>query len=128
MFGFIASSLVSALIIINCAVLTIKDLADELESNARCVFLAQNPTFVKALLTERCRRSKSLILLSAFDDIGADRDDRSIKSHTSSSSFFHSLPQPSRVSKGISRRPADNTVTINVGQRLLQYFETGALE
>jgi hypothetical protein len=71
MFGFIMSSLVFAPMIVDCAALDPKYLV---EWNARRVFLAQNPTCVEALLAERCRKCKDLILLQAFNDLGAGRD------------------------------------------------------
>jgi hypothetical protein len=63
MFGFIASSLVVAPVIVDCVALDTKRLAGELEWKARDVFLAQNPTCVEALLPEVCCRCKRLILL-----------------------------------------------------------------
>jgi hypothetical protein len=73
-FGFIASSLVLTSMIAHCAALDTKCLADEIEWNARHVFLAQNPTCVEALLEERYYSCKYLILLQTFDDLGAGRD------------------------------------------------------
>jgi hypothetical protein len=63
MFDFIASSLVLAPMIGDCTALDTKYLVDELERNARYVFLAHNPTCVEALLTERCCSYISLIML-----------------------------------------------------------------
>jgi hypothetical protein len=69
MFDFIGSNLVLAEMIVYCGALDTKYLADELEWNAQPVFLAQNPTCAEALLAERWCRSKSHILLQAFDDL-----------------------------------------------------------
>jgi hypothetical protein len=74
MFGFIAWSLVLVSMIVDCAALDAKYVANELEWNARQVLLAQTPRCVKAVLAERCCRGQSLILLQAFDGIGAGRD------------------------------------------------------
>jgi hypothetical protein len=74
MFGFIASSIVLVPMRVDCAALDTKCLVDELERNARLVFLAQNPTCVEALLAERRCRSKSFILPQAVDDLGEGRD------------------------------------------------------
>jgi hypothetical protein len=75
MFDFISSSLVLAPMIVDCAAIGPKYLADELEWNTRPVFLPQNPTYVEALRAKRCCRYNSIILLQAFDDLGLDHDD-----------------------------------------------------
>jgi hypothetical protein len=74
MFAFIAPSFILAPIIVDCATIDTKCLADELEWNARSLFLAQNLTCMQALLAERCCRYKIPILLQALNDLGAGRD------------------------------------------------------
>jgi hypothetical protein len=74
MFGFTASSLVLAPLIVDCAALDIKHLADMPKWNARSVFVARNPVCVEALLAKRCCRGDNLIMLQTFDDLGAGRD------------------------------------------------------
>jgi hypothetical protein len=51
--GFTAPSLVLAPLIVDCAALNTKYMADELGWNARRVLLAQNSTCVEALLAEK---------------------------------------------------------------------------
>jgi hypothetical protein len=60
--------------IVDCAGLDTKYLADELEWNMRCVLLAQNPTCAETLLAKKCCRCKSVILLQDTDDLGPGRD------------------------------------------------------
>jgi hypothetical protein len=73
---FIALSLVLAPRSVSCAPLDTKYLANELEWNAWHVFLAQNPTCVEALRVERYCICQNLILLQAFDKLGAGHDSR----------------------------------------------------
>jgi hypothetical protein len=74
MFSFAAPTLLLAPMMVDCAAVDIKYLADELEWNARPVFLAQNPTCVETLLAKRRCMCKSLILLQIFDNLGTGRD------------------------------------------------------
>jgi hypothetical protein len=88
MFGFIVSSLVFAPMIVDCAALDTKYLADELEWKAWRVFLAQNPICLEALLAQRYCRCKSWILMQAFNDLGAGRHKHNLPECVGLVSYF----------------------------------------
>jgi hypothetical protein len=89
MFGFIASRLVLAPMIVNSAALDTKYLADELDWNAWRVFLAQNPSCVETLPAEKCCRWKILIPLRAFDDLRAGREGPILPKRAGQASHFN---------------------------------------